>query len=631
MATSTPSRPASSPTPPVAPAPGARETRIAAVALAGIAIHLALRWLPGVPPWLVSLPLWAVLAGGVPLVWELGRRMAARQFGSDLLAGISIITAVLLHEYLVAAIVVLMLSGGTALERYAVRRASAVLDALARRMPGTAHRQQEGGLRDVALEEIRIGDRLVVLPHEICPVDGLVAAGHGVMDESYLTGEPFLISKAPGAPVLSGAINGEAALTIEATKLPVDSRYARIMQVMRESEQARPALRRIGDRLGAWYTPMAVAMAVAGWIIGGAPERFLAVMVIATPCPLLLAIPVAIISAISLAARRAIVIKNPACLEQVSACRTLIFDKTGTLTYGHPELTEIVPAAGVNDARLLGLAASLEQYSKHPLAGAVIEAARRRSLPLQEVVQMAERPGQGLQGTVDGRSVTITGRTVLPPALAAAVPPQQGGLECLVLLDGQYGGLFRFHDEPRRESHGFIRHLGPKHEVKRVVLLSGDREPEVRYMAEKIGISRFYSGKSPEEKVAIVRDESQRNKTLYVGDGINDAPAMMASTVGVAFGQNSDITAEAADAVILEASLGKVDEFLHIGRRMRAIALQSAIGGMALSLAGMLLAVFGLLPPLAGAIAQEGIDLLAVLNALRAAMPGGDLTDFPPT
>ena len=629
MATSTQSRPAPPATPPAPTYPGTRETRIAMLALAGIVVHLALRWLPGVAHWVADAPLWVVLAAGVPLLWELGGRMAARQFGSDLLAGISIITAVLLQEYLVAAIVVLMLSGGTALELYAVRRASAVLDALARRMPGIAHRQQEGGLGDVALEEIRIGDRLVVLPHEICPVDGVVAAGHGVMDESYLTGEPFLIAKAPGAQVLSGAINGEAALTIEATKLPVDSRYARIMQVMRESEQARPALRRIGDRLGAWYTPVAVAIAVAGWIIGGAPQRFLAVMVIATPCPLLLAIPVAIISAISLAARRAIVIKNPACLEQVSACRTLIFDKTGTLTYGHPELTEIVPAAGVEEMRLLSLTASLEQYSKHPLAGAVLEAARRRNLPLQEVAHMAETPGQGLQGTVDGASVTITGRTVLPPALATAVPPQQGGLECLVLLDGGYAGLFRFHDEPRRESHGFIRHLGPQHEVGRVVLLSGDRESEVRYMAQKIGISRFYSGKSPEEKVAIVREESEREKTLYVGDGINDAPAMMASTVGVAFGQNSDITAEAADAVILETSLGKVDEFLHIGRRMRRIALQSAIGGMALSLIGMLLAVFGLLPPLAGAIAQEGIDLLAVLNALRAAMPGGDLTDFP--
>ena len=629
MATSTQSRPASPPAPPAPSSPGTREMRIAMVALAGIAVHLVLRWLPGVAPWVVEAPLWVVLAAGVPLLWELGRRMAARQFGSDLLAGISIITAVLLREDLVAAIVVLMLSGGTALERYAVRRASAVLDALARRMPGIAHRQQEDGLREVALEEIRIGDRLVVLPHEICPVDGVVASGHGVMDESYLTGEPFLISKAPGAQVLSGAINGEAALTIEATKLPVDSRYARIMQVMRESEQARPALRRIGDRLGAWYTPTAVAVAAAGWILGGTPERFLAVMVIATPCPLLLAIPVAIISAISLAARRAIVIKNPASIEQVSACRTLIFDKTGTLTYGHPELTGVVPFAGVDETRLLGLTASLERYSKHPLAGAVIEAAQRRGLPPQEVVSMAEKPGQGLQGTVDGVSVTITGRKALPPTMAPQVPPQQGGLECLVLLDGRYAGLFRFHDEPRRESHGFIHHLGPKHAVERVVLLSGDRESEVRYMAEKIGISRFYSGKSPEEKVAIVREETQRAKTLYVGDGINDAPAMIASTVGIAFGQNSDITAEAADAVILEASLGKVDELLHIGRRMRRIALQSAIGGMALSLIGMLLAVSGLLPPLAGAIAQEGIDLLAVLNALRAAMPGGDLTDFP--
>jgi len=318
-----------------------KQTYIAVLASVGILLHLALRYLAGAGPLIANLPLYATLvAGGAPLVVDLSRRLLAREFGSDLLAGISILTSVLLGEYLVGAIVVLMLSGGTALEQYASRRASSVLDALAKRMPQIAHRKTSAGISDIPLSLVAIGDTLVVLPHEICPVDGAVVEGHGVMDESYLTGEPFRISKTPGSQVLSGAINGDAALTIEAAKPAADSRYARIMQVMQESEQNRPHLRRIGDRLGAWYTPLALAVAGLGWVISGDPRRFLSVMVIATPCPLLIGIPVAVIGAISLSARRGIIIKNPGVLEQIDSCRTLIFDKTGTLTYGRPSVIQ---------------------------------------------------------------------------------------------------------------------------------------------------------------------------------------------------------------------------------------------------------------------------------------------------
>ena len=324
-------------------------------------------------------------------------------------------------------------------------------------MPSTAHKLIDSRMADIGLDEVSIGDRLVVFPHEICPVDGAVVEGRGTMDESYLTGEPFLIAKVPGAEVLSGAVNGETALTVAATKLPIDSRYSKIMRVMQNAEANRPRIRRIADRLGAWYTAVGVAVAAAGWMIGHDPTRFLAVLVIATPCPLLLAIPVAIIGAISVAAGRGIIVKDPAMLERISSCRTVIFDKTGTLTYGRPVLTDILCAPRVDRNEVLVLAASLEQYSKHPLAGSVLEAAR--------------------------------------------------------------------------------------------------------------------------------------------------------------------------DAVVLETSLGKVDELIHIGRRMRAIALQSAVGGMALSMIGMALAAAGLLPPVAGAIAQEVIDLAAVLNALRVALPAKDLRD----
>jgi len=289
---------------------------IAVFATAGILLHLLLRYTIGGAALASLIPLWAVLAvGGIPMVWDLAKKLIGREFGSDLLAGIAIITASLLGNYLVACIVILMLSGGAALEQAATRRASSVLQALARRMPQNAHQLTDSGVSDIRLDEIRIHDRLVVFPHEICPVDGTVIEGHGSMDESYLTGEPFEISKTPGAPVLSGAINGNAALTIEASKAPVDSRYSRIMQVMRQTEQQRPHMRRMADRLGAWYTPAAVALAAIGWAISGDPGRFLAVMVIATPCPLLIAIPVAILGAVSLAARRAIIIRNPAVLE----------------------------------------------------------------------------------------------------------------------------------------------------------------------------------------------------------------------------------------------------------------------------------------------------------------------------
>ena len=601
-----------------------RDTYIAGLAAVGIALHLLLRFALHTPEAFNNVPLYCVLVvGGLPLLWDLARKLIRRDFGSDLLAGLSIATSAVLNEYLAGAIVVLMLAGGTALEQYATRRASSVLNALSQRMPNIAHRRTEDGLVDCALDSVSIGDLLTVLPHEICPVDGLITEGRGTMDESYLTGEPYQMSKVPGSTVLSGAVNGEAALVISVAKLPIDSRYAKIMQVMQDAEANRPQFRRIADRLGSWYTVLALAVAIAGWIIGHDPDRFLAVLVIATPCPLLIAIPIVIIGAISTAARHSIIIKNPAMLERIDSCRTIIFDKTGTLTYGRPAVTDVICAPGFTRELALRIAASLEQYSKHPLAAAILGAARAEGAPFGAVAEISERAGQGLMGNVDGRPVQITGRHHLE-----GLPlPAASGMECVLLVDGIWAALFRFHDEPRHDSRDFILHLQPSHQVNKIMLLSGDREEEVKYLANRVGITEALYGKSPEEKVAIVREEAQRGPTLFLGDGINDAPAMQAATVGVAFGQNSDITAEAADAVVLEASLGRVDELIHIGRRMRSIAMQSAVGGMALSLAGMVLAAAGYLPPVAGALAQEAIDVIAVLNALRMVLPSGDLKE----
>jgi heavy metal translocating P-type ATPase len=600
----------------------------AVIAASGILLHLILRFILHATQTISLVPLFLVLlTAGVPLLIGLSRRLLVREFGSDLLAGVSIVTSVLLGEYLVGSIVVLMLSGGTSLEEYASRRASSVLDALARRMPQSAHRKD--GLRtlDIPLSEIAIEDLLVVFPHEVCPADGVVVEGHGRMNEAYLTGEPFEIAKTPGSPVLSGAINGETAMTIRAEKKSVDSRYARIMRVMEDTQQRRPRLRRLGDHLGAWYTPIAVSVALLAVAATGNWSRFLAVLVIATPCPLLIAIPVAVIGAISLAARRGIIIKNPAILEQLDSCRTFIFDKTGTLTYGNPSLEEIVCAPGFEECQVLRLAASVERYSKHPLAGAILRAAEGRGLALNSATEIREPAGEGLRGIVEGRKIVITGRAKLSQE-QVTLPPASPGLECLVLIDGALAGALNFRDAPRKDSRVFLEHLVPSHHARKVILVSGDRDTEVRYLAAQLNIGEVHAAKSPEDKVAIVRAETESEKTLFVGDGINDAPAMQAATVGVAFGTTSDITSEAGDAVILEPSLGKVDELIHIGRRMRRIALESAIGGMTLSILGMLLAALGLLAPLAGAVAQEVIDLAAVLNAVRVVFPREQLQDF---
>ncbi len=603
-----------------------RKTTVIAV-FSGLAIlaHLLLRFGAHTSSSTYNASLFATLIlGGLPLLYDLLLKLMKRDFGSDLLGGISIITSVLLGEYLAGSIIVLMLSGGAALESYALRSASSVLAALAKRMPSIAHRKEESQIVDVAQQEVALGDTLVIYPHDICPVDGVVIEGHGVMDESYLTGEPFQITKTCGSTVISGAINGESALTIRTTKRAADSRYAKIMEVMRESEATRPQLRRLGDKLGAIYTPVALTVALAAWAISGEAIRFLAVLVIATPCPLLIAIPVAIIGSISLCARRAIIVKSPAVLEQIAECRTAIFDKTGTLTYGEPKLTEQLIAPGFTQKEVLTLVASLERYSKHPLARAILAAASAEGIALPEATGVSEPPGHGLTGTVSGRQVQVTGRSKLIAQQIAGddqLPPVTGGLECMVAIDGRYAAALHFRDAPRAESHSFVSHLGPKHDFERVMILSGDRESEVRYLAEQVGITEIHAQKNPEEKLAIVRKETAAAKTLYVGDGINDAPAMMAATVGMAIGQNSDVTAEAAGVVVMDNSLEKVDEFMHISRRMRVIALQSALGGMAVSIIGMVFAATGHLSPVSGAIAQEVIDVLAVLNALRAAFP----------
>lgn len=574
----------------------------------------------------------AMVVGGIPSLFHILSKLLKGDLGADLLATIALITAVVLNQYLAAVLIILMLGSGQTLEAYAMRKASSVLLALADRMPALVHRRTTGGIENIPLLDIGIGDEIVVYPHETCPVDGEVLEGHGFMDESYLTGEPYQISKAPGTPALSGAINGASVLILRTQKLPSDSRYASIVSVLAEAEQKRPTLQRLGDQIGAVFAPMALMLALATWYFTGEVMRFLAVLVIATPCPLLIAIPITLISAISMAAKQAIIIKDPTVLERLPTCRTAIFDKTGTLTYGKPVLTEILTDTDIDPLFILQNAASLERYSKHPLASAILLFAEKNKLPLLDATSVSETPGQGLSGFIGENKISITHRKKLLamyPTLAKQLPPDSTGLECIVLYNDKYSATLRFHDAPRKESKSFISHLAPSHQFTKIMLVSGDRESEVQYLRTLLNFSEIYASQTPEQKLAIVRSERNKAPTLFMGDGINDAPALAAATVGIAFGQYSNVTAEAAGAVIMENTLKKVDELLHLSLATRNIALQSAIGGMALSLIGMGFAAAGFISPVTGAILQEVIDILAILNALRLIWGNKIEADFP--
>lgn len=555
--------------------------------------------------------------GGSSLILKLLKKVCKGDFGSDLLAGLSIITSLFLGEYFAGVIVIVMLSGGEALEDYALRRASAVLDALSKRMPQLARLRTNDGTKVVTLEQIKIGDLLELIPHDITPVDGIVVEGHGSMDESYLTGEPFNVPKIIGSSVLSGAINGNVLLIIRATALPIDSRYQKIAKAIETQASKQVPMRRMGDMLGAWYTPLALIIALSAYFFSGQASRFLAVLVIATPCPLLLAIPIAIIGSISLLAKRGVIVKDPASLEQISSCRTLILDKTGTLTYGKPYLNSVDVYNNHSKEEVLKFAAALEAYSKHPLSFAIIEEAKKKGLLLPEVYSVSEEPGEGLSGVADSSKLKVIGRKQLSSYDISVGEKTTFEPECFLLINEKLAGGFHFVDQPRTESKEFVNHIGPEHSFTKIMILSGDKKDSVETLAKLVGIKEIEAGLSPEEKVLRVKDETRKAKTLYIGDGVNDAPALQIATVGIALGTKSDITSESADIVILDSSLNKVDEVIHVGYNMKKIALQSAVGGMILSFAGMLLASAGIIPPLHGAIFQEIIDVAAIVNALR--------------
>lgn len=564
------------------------------------------------------------LVAAIPVLHRIGGDILDGNWSTDLIAAVSIITGIITGQYLVALIIIVMITGGSILESYAVRRASSALSALAERIPTLAHRVTSDGHEDIALDAVALGDHLLVFPHEVAPADGVVVRGQGRMDESYLTGEPWEVQKAPGVEVISGAKNGSSLLEIEVRRLPRDSRYARIMAVMEDSELKRPRIRRLADQLGAWYSPLALIVAAAAGLWAYDWQRFLAVIVVATPCPLLISIPVALIGSISRAARAGIIIRDPAILEEIPNIRTFIFDKTGTLTRGKPQLVAIHPAAGVDADAALAAIASLERYSRHPLATPLLDAARQKSLALADADEVIERAGEGLTAKLGGVTYSVVGRK----QFAVDLPDLPGGhLECLLLREGALMAAFHFFDAPRQDTRLFLDHLAPRHGGTRTVLLTGDQQAAATQLAAQVGIGEVLAAQSPEQKLAFIRAANQQGPTLYVGDGINDGPALAAATVGVSFGSASNVTASAASAVVLEPSLAKIDELLHLGIRLRRIALESTVGGLALSSLGMAAAAMGWLPPLYGALLQEAIDVVSVLNALRTTL-GTDRIDF---
>lgn len=600
---------------------------IFAASLLAILLHYILRvFYTPLPHYFLSYdtPLIAIIIlGGIPLLLHILSKLRHGNIGADFLGAIELIAATWLEQYLAATLIIVMLSGGQALEAFAMRKASSVLRALSERMPVIAHRKSGEHIEDIPITSIAIGDEIVIFPHETAPVDGVIVDGHGTMDESYLTGEPYHVTKTIGSNVLSGAINGEVVLIIRAEKVAQDSRYAQIMEVMQEAEQKRPQLRRIGDQLGGVFAIFALIVAGIVWFITDDALRFLSVLVVATPCPLIIAIPITIIGAISMSARLGIIIKDPTVLERLPTCRTAIFDKTGTLTYGKPILTNIIPAPAYSPEHVLHLAASLERYSKHPLSRAITLEAENKKILMSEASLVSEKAGQGLTGMVDGHTIHVTHRKKLiqtQPDIAAMLPPTTAGLECIILIDHMYAATFQFRDAPRADGKSFISHLAPSHQFNKIMLVSGDRESEVSYLASVLGIAETFSSQNPEQKVQIVRAETAKAPTLFMGDGINDAPALASATVGIAFGQHSSVTAEAAGAVILESSLVKIDELLHISIRLRLIILQSAIGGMALSIIGMAFGAAGYITPVQAALLQEAIDVLAIMNALRLSL-----------
>jgi heavy metal translocating P-type ATPase len=575
----------------------------------------------------------------VSLLREVVRRLMHRQAGVDVIALLAMGGSLALEQYLAGAVIALMLATGEALESYADRRAHRELSALLERAPRTVSRYEDGGLVERPVEDVRRGDRLLVRQGAVIPVDG-VASMHAVLDESALTGESRPVERAAGDPIRSGALNAGGAFDLVATATAEDSTYAGIVRLVEEAERQKAPFVRLADRYAAVFVPVTLVIAGGAWVVGD-PLRALSVLVVATPCPLLLAVPIAIVSGISRAAHRGIIVKGGGALETLARAKVLVLDKTGTLTSGVPQLSDIetfsvdVPDGGLGDdvaaEDLLRLAASLDQVSPHVLAAALVRASRDRGIELVFPTGVQERHGAGIEGIVDGHRVALGKSSYVSegaamPARAREVRRRSmlEGSSCIfVAVDGQVAGALIVDDPIRPDAPRVIRALR-RTGIERVIMVTGDHPDVAESVGAALGVDRILSERDPMEKVEALEAEREAGVVVMVGDGLNDAPALAAADIGVAMGaRGATASSEAADIVLVADRLDGLVEAIAIARRSRAIAIQSVLLGMGLAFAFMFGGAFGLFLPVVGALIQELIDVASILNALRALGGGG--------
>jgi heavy metal translocating P-type ATPase len=567
-----------------------------------------------------------LLLTGLPVAWKTARGLLRGQFAADVVAMLAILGAIGLGEPLAGLVVVLMQTGGEALDAYAVARASNAVAALEADAPRIAHRMTDGQVQDIAATDIVVGELLLVRPGELVPCDAEVVAGRSHVDASRLTGEATPVTAVPGSELPSGAVNQDGALTIRALRTSQTSRYARIVELVRSAQASKSPLQRMADRWAIWFTPFTLAACAVAWLISGDMIRVLAVLVVATPCPLILAAPVAIIGGINRAARRAIIVRNGSALEAMSRVGVVIFDKTGTLTVGRPRIRDVVADNGGSPDRLLTLAAAVEEGSGHLLARVVVEEAQARGLAVLVADELHETAGRGVSGAAGGVRVAVGSSTFVAdemPAVRqriAAMETHADGLRAYVGTGDGHLARISFADEVRSDSASMVRQLRELG-ITRIELLSGDREANVAEIASELGIATYRGDLHAEDKARRVAElESAGVRVLMVGDGTNDAPALSTASVGVALaGHGGGVVAEAADIVLLVDDPLRIVEAMRISRRAMVIARQSIGVGIGLSAVGMVFAAAGMLTPVAGALVQEAIDVAVILNALRAA------------
>ncbi len=591
---------------------------VAALAAIGLAAGLVARLVFGAPVAADRVFFFTLLVGGVPLVARTLWGMLRGRFAADVVAMLAIVGALAFQEYFAGAVIVLMQSGGEALEAYAMHRATESLETLLSRAPKIAHRFQDERLEDVPVDAVRPGDRLVVKPGDLVPVDCEVVAGTSAVDQSALTGEPLPIRAVPGTTLMSGSVNQDGALTVRALRPSAQSQYQQIIAMVARARREKPPIVRIADRFAVWFTPVTLAMCGVAYVVTGTPASVLAVLVVATPCPLILAAPVAVIAAISRAAAEGIIVKTGAAIEQVGRARVVVFDKTGTLTLGRPTVERVTPVDGRSPDELLRIAAAVERLSAHHLGRAVAEAGRRLG-PELTAEDVQETPGLGVSGRVAGHTVDVGSAAYFASRGLAVHDGLAGRTTAFVAIDGRLAGSITFDDRLRHQVPALMRRL-TQLGVTDTVMLTGDRQESAEAIALQAGIRTVRANLLPADKVSAVHELKQRHGgVVMVGDGTNDAPALAAATVGVAMGEHGPAaSAEAADVVLLVDDIGRVGDAMAISQRMRRIILQSIGIGLGVSGALMVVASLGLIPPSVGALLQEALDVVVILNALRA-------------